>query len=395
MKFTKKRCDAVRSRPSALVIAPEAPYPLHGGGPLRTASLIGYLARSYDIDVVTFREMGANNPLDALPEGVIREGRLVNLKQHAKTSFARIVRNLSRALRGVPPLNDRFGGYDLPLPDARYALALVEHFWCAGYVDALKPHCDAVWLDLHNIESELFRSRARGVAAPLMHRFARSTRRLERELLPRFSGILVASDADAQRVEGMTRTVIFPNTIPYTPLPSRAKRREIVFSGNLEYDPNIRAVRYFRTAVWPLIRARIPDVQWRIIGRNPHGVRDVVEGDPRIELSGPVGDAIYEISAAQVAVAPLLSGSGTRVKIIEAWAAGAPVVSTSIGAEGLPGLHGQHLLIADDPAAFADTVILILESPPLAARLARAGRALYEQHLTWERAWEALSIAGL
>jgi glycosyltransferase involved in cell wall biosynthesis len=121
----------------------------------------------------------------------------------------------------------------------------------------------------------------------------------------------------------------------------------------------------------------------------------LIKGDPRIELSGPVEDAIPEIASAQVAVVPLRSGSGTRIKIIEAWAAGTPVVATSIGAEGLPYRAGENLLIADSPEPFAAAVIRILESPAIASSISRAGRTLYERELTWESAWKALARVGL
>jgi glycosyltransferase involved in cell wall biosynthesis len=256
--------------------------------------------------------------------------------------------------------------------------------------------CDRVWLNLHNIESVFYRSGARGLRAPFMQRFASSSLKLEQELLPRFSGILVTSETDAERVRQIApgcRPVVYPNTIPAVPVQSRVKRREIVFSGNLEYEPNRDAIKYFRREIWPLLRNS--GLTWRLIGRNPAGVGRWVKGDPQIDLSGPVDDAIAEIAAAQVAVVPLRFGSGTRVKIIEAWAAGTPVVTTSIGAEGLPYRAGEHLLIADSPESFAAAVFRVLDSPATATALAVAGRALYERELTWESAWKALSQVGL
>ncbi len=99
---------------------------------------------------------------------------------------------------------------------------------------------------------------------------------------------------------------------------------------------------------------------WRLVGKNPESVEKLVAGDPRIELSGPVEDAVAELARAQVAVVPLLAGSGTRFKILEAWAAALPVVSTTIGAEGLPVRDGEHMLLADTAAAFAEAVSRLL-----------------------------------
>jgi glycosyltransferase involved in cell wall biosynthesis len=94
-------------------------------------------------------------------------------------------------------------------------------------------------------------------------------------------------------------------------------------------------------------------------------------------------------------VVPLLAGSGTRVKILEAWAAGRPVVSTSLGAEGLPVRDGEHLLLADNPEDFAAAVSRLLASPQLRERVGRAGRQLYERQFTWPQAWERLAAIGI
>src|ERR1019366_8365820 len=113
--------------------------------------------------------------------------------------------------------------------------------------------------------------------------------------------------------------------------------------------PNIEAVRWFASSIWPRIRERNPGLKWNLIGRNPEAISGIVKSDPSIRVIGPVADAVAAIAAGRVVVVPLLSGSGTRFKILEAWAAGRAVVSTSIGAEGLGARDGEHLLIADDP----------------------------------------------
>ena len=110
---------------------------------------------------------------------------------------------------------------------------------------------------------------------------------------------------------------------------------------------------------------------------------------------GQLTTPITEIASARAAVVPVLSGSGTRVKIIEAWAAGVPVVSTCIGAEGLPCVPGEHLLVGDHPADFARAVSSLLEFPALAKTLGDNGRMLYETDLTWEAAWNRLDGSGL
>src|SRR5262249_18701852 len=116
-----------------------------------------------------------------------------------------------------------------------------------------------------------------------------------------------------------------------------------------------------------------------------------VRDDPRIELSGAVPDAIAELARARVAVVPILIGSSTRVKILEAWAAGRAVVSTRIGAEGLAARDGHNVLLADGPEPFGDAVSALLESVDLRGKIGRAGRATFEALYTWEAAWRQLS----
>ena len=165
----------------------------------------------------------------------------------------------------------------------------------------------------------------------------------------------------------------------------------IVFSGNMEYHPNIDAVRYFRTEIWPLLRQRHPELVWRLVGRNPSAV-SAFTGAPGIEVVGPVADAVPELARSRIAIVPLRAGSGTRLKILEAWAAGLPVVSTSIGAEGLPARHGEHLLLADSAVDFAQAVTRLLTCEELCSHLGKAGRLLLEKEFTWKSAWESLNF---
>jgi polysaccharide biosynthesis protein PslH len=393
------------SRPAALVLSPEAPYPVLGGGPLRTASLLGYLTRKYDVDLIVFREPGAPDPRASVPARMFRAIDIVELPYHSRDKLARAGRNLRRYFRGSPPLVDRFSRFDEAIAaivnGRRYAVGVIEHFWCARYVKVLRPSCERLVLNLHNIESTLLTRTAEseqwGTAA-VMRRFAAACRRLERKLLPEFSMLLVTSDTDkTQTVQlaPMVPTVVYPNAIPLVARPDVPKLEDIVFSGNLDYHPNISAVRFFQDSVWPLLRQKWPRLEWRIIGRNHQSLQHRMADDIRIKFTGPVPDAVAEIASAQAAVVPVLAGSGTRVKIIEAWAAGVPIVSTAIGAEGLPGIPGEHLLIADSPADFARAVSSILEFPALRKTLGANGRLLYETDLTWEAAWKRLDQSGL
>jgi len=370
------------------------------GGALRTASLLHYLARGYETDVLVFREPGAADPAQQFPPGLVRRVSVIDLPAHGRGAAARGMRNAMRLARRVPPLIDRFSGFDSRVSAAiaggQYAIGVIEHFWCASYRPQIAAVCARTVLDLHNIESELHARCAKSDrgAASVAHRFfARAALQLEREWMPGFSHILAPSDRDAQlvleRAPGACVTV-YPNAVPLPPLPAPVREQVVVFSGNLEYHPNQSAVRFFRREIWPLLRERWPKLVWRLVGKNAHGVRAWTGGDSRIEVRGPVPDAIEELARAQVAVAPILAGSGTRLKILEAWAAGLPVVSTGLGAEGLLAEDGQHLLLADTAAEFAEAVSRLLESEGLRHELGCAGRRLLEDQFTWEKAWQRL-----
>jgi glycosyltransferase involved in cell wall biosynthesis len=318
---------------------------------------------------------------------------------HSKAFVARAWRNARRFLRGVPPLVDRFAGFESQLAPIlegnAFKVAVIEHFWCAPYAAAIRPHCDVLVLDLHNVESELAATHARasGATEAVLHRrFASAYRELEHEWIPKFDLVLTTSEEDRARISN-ANAVVYPNALPLIEAPRVAEENCIVFSGNLEYHPNIEAVRWFASAIWPRLRDANPGLVWKLVGRNQHAVASIVRGDSRINLTGPVDDAVAAIASARLAVVPLLSGSGTRFKILEAWAARRAIVSTSLGAEGLGARDGEHLLIASDPEDFAAAVQALLNDADRRKALGEAGRDLYLDRYTWPAAWKSLEKA--
>ncbi len=392
----------IETREPALILAPEAPYPLAGGGALRTASLIHYLARTRPVDLIVFRQPGAPHPAKYMPAGLVRRVTAIDLPAHSRGVAARAWRNARRVTQEVPPLVDRFAGFELEIERAlegrRYGVAVIEHFWCAPYCAQLSAVAGHTVLNLHNIESRLHEHCAaagNGAEALAHHVFRRAALDLERRWLPSFSEVLIASEDDARAacaIAPSARVTVYPNAIPWTPLPARAGGQAVVFSGNLEYHPNVSAVGFFRERIWPELKHRWPNLVWRLVGKNPAAVRRFTSGDSRIEVRGEVPDAVAELARSQVAVAPILAGSGTRLKIIEAWAAGVPVVSTPMGAEGLQVHDGEDILLAGDARAFAGAVSRLLGSAELRDTLGRNGRRLMEEDFTWETAWLSLSF---
>ncbi len=371
-----------------------------GGGPLRSASLLEYLSRYFSVHAVVFHQPADPDPASAIPTRLFDRLDVLELPYHAVDSISRVTRNSVRVVRSRPPLVDRFSGFESDLQNLvagrQYDLAVIEHFWCAPYVEQLRPCARFIILDLHNIESVWHRRLAgfeRGARAFALRRFATASVALERKYLPAFDHLLVASPADGQAVRQIapgSKVTVYPNALPEIAATTLEKKEEIVFSGNLAYAPNIQAVRFFHDQVWPTLRARWPSLKWNIIGKSKDAIQGIVQNDARIALTGPLEDAVAAIARAQVAVVPVLAGSGTRIKILEAWAAQTAVVSTSLGAEGLEARHEDQLLIADDQVSFADDVSSLLASRDKRDRIAAAGRKFYQERFTWPVAWRAI-----
>src|SRR6185437_6376279 len=209
------------------MLAPEVPYPLAGGGALRTASILQYLASTRHVDLIVFRQPGAPHPDLHLPPGLARRVSVIDLPFHRKSAGARVLRNAARLARRTPPLVDRFAGFHEEVSEAlrghRYGVGVVEHFWCAPYLREIAPHCERTVIDLHNVESALHAGCAdtERLSPALAHRwFERASLKLETYWLPRYTDVLVTSADDAERVRAIVPSAnvrIYPNAIPRTP----------------------------------------------------------------------------------------------------------------------------------------------------------------------------------
>jgi glycosyltransferase involved in cell wall biosynthesis len=256
-------------------------------------------------------------------------------------------------------------------------------------------------IDLHNIESIWHqRSAAEGgpVAGAIHTQFARAAAKLEKHLLPQFDLALVTSklDGDFLRTHFPELPVaVVKNTMPSQPQPAVMREDVIVFSGYMEYAPNATAVLDFASNIWPIVSKQRPDTRWKIVGKSANRFEQALADVPRICLVSDPEDAMIEIASASVAVVPLRVGSGTRLKIVEAWAAGTPVVSTTLGAEGLECEPERDLLIADVSEEFAKKVINLLQDTRLAREIGANGRSRFEAAYTWQTAWDELAACDL
>ncbi|MEI2689486.1 MAG: glycosyltransferase family 4 protein [Anaerolineae bacterium] len=186
-----------------------------------------------------------------------------------------------------------------------------------------------------------------------------------------------------RRCPGLPVEVV-PNGVDVTyfiPQPAARDNKSVVYVGHYGYPPNADAAQYFVQAIWPLIRSRIPEAQFIAVGMQPPAG---LAGHPGVTVTGAVPDVRPYLADAAVVVAPLRVGGGTRIKIVEALAAGKAVVSTTLGAEGLDVVAGRDLLLADEPQTFAAAVADLLANPGLRADLGRNGRALVEQNYNWD-----------
>lgn len=167
---------------------------------------------------------------------------------------------------------------------------------------------------------------------------------------------------------------------------------QLAHCGALSYEPNADALRYFCRDIWPEVRQRAPDTQLVATG-DSSGAPPEVRSAPGVTLTGYLPDIRPVLHTSRASIVPLRLGVGTRLKIMEAMALGTPVVSTSLGAEGLDVIDGQHIVLADTPVAFAEGVLRVLHTPDLRARLSNAGRRLVEARYAWPIVGEALLAA--
>jgi glycosyltransferase involved in cell wall biosynthesis len=253
-------------------------------------------------------------------------------------------------------------------------------------------------LDLHNVESALMRSYARvrkGPAAVLAHAEAVALGAMERALLPSFDTVVVVSEKERDRLAGGSgHVLVCPNGRDPDPLgpPPPAPTATAAFVATMGWAPNVDAALWFGAEVWPEVSRRSPDARLLLVGRDPApAVRALASSS--VEVSGTVSDVRPYLAQARVAVAPLRSGGGTRLKILEALDAGRPVVATSIAVDGLEDLIGEGVVVADDPAAMIDAVGALLEDPDKAAALGRAGHDAVAARHSWDVALAPLLAA--
>jgi glycosyltransferase involved in cell wall biosynthesis len=248
----------------------------------------------------------------------------------------------------------------------------------------------------HNVEALIWRRHAdtqsNRVAARLFRAQWRRMQAFECTACRRFDAIVAVSPQDRAMMEAeygapLVRDIPTGVDTEYF-RPSGSAPPEpyhLVFTGSMDWLPNDDAMKYFVKAIFPRIRAACPRATLTIVGRNPFaGLRALSREEPAIRVTGQVDDVRPHMERAAIYVIPLRIGGGTRLKVYEAMAMEKPIVTTSIGVEGLPIVEGVDALIADQPEAFADAVIRLLRDPPLAARMGRSAGMKVRAQFGWD-----------
>jgi sugar transferase (PEP-CTERM/EpsH1 system associated) len=279
----------------------------------------------------------------------------------------------------------RSGGFDLVVSD--FVLPAVNL--------PARPPCPSV-VFTHNVESEIWRRHAETKTGGLMRSLYRTQYRrmlrFEARALSRFDGVLAVSAADAETLRRLYPDLIQApihvvqtgvDTEFFRPVTTAVTPKSLVFTGSMDWLPNEDAMLFFYREILPRIREQEPDVSLTIVGRAPTPAVARLAQDPAITVTGRVDDVRPHLANGAVYIVPLRIGGGTRLKIFEAMAMGKAVVSTAVGAEGLPVRDGEHLLLADAPDAFASAVVRLFRDHDRRRAIETAARSLVVTQYDW------------
>ena len=295
---------------------------------------------------------------------------------------------------------------DALLRASKFDLAHVQLVRLGPLISRLAPlPCVLDFVDALSLNMARRAERDRGPAGWVARVEAPRLARFERRLCAEAAAATVCSIPDRAAIGNFPNLHMVGNGVDLDRFPFVAERTRaagLVFVGNLGYFPNVDAVSWFVREVMPLLAAAVPAVRIQLVGARPApALRRIAARRPDVELVGPVPEVQPYLARAAVAVAPLRAGSGQQLKILEAMAAGTPVVATALAAAGMGALDGQHLLVADDARSMAEAIKRLLRDDELSARLARQARALVEASYSWrrsaldlERVWIAAGAAG-
>lgn len=350
------------------------------GGKLRSYHLLRALQSEVDLRMVSYVRPGVPAGYAAALDAELPGSRVLEIEG---------------AAHGIATALWQSAAHRVPLTVSRFTSAKVRH-WLRREIADHRPDillCDflmptasiprepgvATILFEHNVEAALWRRKAAstGGAKGLLYKWEYSALlRYEAAALRRFDAVLAVSPDDKEQFEAMAPGVRVEvaetgvDIAAFVPPPDNVRSAtDVVFVGSMDWQPNIQGVQWFVAEIWPAVIAACPDAVFHVVGRRPPAAIRALES-ASIRITGDVASVGPHLHGAAISVVPLLAGGGTRLKIYEAMAAGAPVVSTTVGAEGLDVVAGRDIELADTPAAFSEVLVRLLRDAPRRESLA-------------------------
>jgi glycosyltransferase involved in cell wall biosynthesis len=389
-----------------LFITKEVPYPPKGGVSLRNWQDINILMKHGSVAVFTASNW---NPKETSLPGVA-------IWKHCNVEQQRSGREkLNRRLWWLYPhrhpdadwaySNSAAQELDKFMTEFKPNMVILSEVWLYPYLKVVKRHPCKIIFDNHNVEASLWEQNLRGVQGLKSRLKAKllisHLKGIEGNFSRQADQVWVCSDGDALLTQQLYGQVSPLYTIPnginvaqYDDVRSgklsppnglEKTSRNIIFLGQLSYPPNKIAAELLIKQIYPQLKAFYPDCRLLLVGRNPTPLLlDATKNDVGIIVTGSVPDVRPYLAAASLMVVPLRQGGGTRLKILEAFAAGCPVVSTAKGAEGLKARDGEHLLIRDTVEEIVNGVVQLWSEVELGDKLARSAYELVQTEYSWE-----------
>jgi polysaccharide biosynthesis protein PslH len=380
-----------------LVVTPEWPYPPDQGGRIRMLNLIKQLSRAHVVTLVSV----VDSPISedehvALASYTQRAYTLLHPHSVARTAI-RVAHSLfTRRLyildRYCPPLLGPLLDRALEVSDSQVVF-LAAHYLANSAAQRLPV---PVVVDFHDLAHVLYRRFARGPFFSAKRWHARlqyeRMRDFETQVPRRVDACTVTSENDARTLadlSGVQLIDVIPNgvdTVYYTPYavwPVPAPSPEVVFVGSFDYAPNIQGAQFLCAKVMPVVWQQFPNVKVGLVGRDPSPAVQILAHDPRVIVTGRVNDVRPYLAASKVVVVPLQIGGGTRLKILEAMAMVRPVVSTTVGCEGIQASPGTNILVGDTTSQLASAIMSLLQDQRLSLAIGQSGRRLIETTYDW------------
>jgi sugar transferase (PEP-CTERM/EpsH1 system associated) len=374
-------------------------HPVDKGGRIRTYNMLRALRREHRVTYLTLDDGTAASDAAALAAEYSHELIRVPFAPPEKGSaafYAALARNV---LSPLPYAVARYRSAAMrrAIEDAVRTRG-VDVVVCDFLAPSLNvPHGLGVPTVLfqHNVEAMIWERHARVAANPVKKAYMgeqwRRMRRHEAAECQRFDHVIAVSPQDAEvfrRDFGVRAVSDVPTgvDVEYFRPAGRAERRphELVFTGSMDWMPNEDAILWFAEAILPRIRARVPDATLTVVGRQPPARVRALDGQGGVTVTGGVPDVRPYMEAAALFVVPIRIGGGTRLKIFEAMAMAMPVVSTPVGAEGLPVRHDEDAVLAEEAGAFADAVVALLRDPARARAIGDAAASRVRREYGWE-----------